>query len=75
MSGCHENNNLNCQNNDGQKRVLLLPDTAIKASYSQKVKVLNYLDQRLINATMTLPNQQLDVNQVTQQIRRLLKIG
>jgi len=25
--------------------------------------------------TMTLPNQQLDVDQVTQQIRRLLKIG
>jgi sporulation-control protein len=25
--------------------------------------------------TMTLPNQQLDVGQVTQQIRRLLKIG
>ncbi|MFM6905523.1 MAG: hypothetical protein ACKOUU_05600 [Acinetobacter tjernbergiae] len=54
---------------------MILPDTAIKASYSPKVQVLNYLDQWLINATMMLPNQQLDVNQVMQQIRRLLKIG
>ena len=75
MSVYYKKQQFKLPKNDRQKRVLLLPDTAIKASYSPKVKVLNYLDQWLINATMTLPNQQLDVNQVMQQIRRLLKIG